>query len=117
MSGLRTLLKMDVVAAWDGLPRSTQDAIGVLVIKEALLRFAAGEFVSDQPGKGVVYLSPAGRRRADRQAYEVEALLNDILQTDLPELFGCNPSAEHPNGTDPPWAKPILFKMRPPAPS
>lgn len=101
----------DFIALWHRLLPDDQAAIGVLAIKEAFLRFAGDDLQGDQPGEGVRYLTPAGQRAARDEADETMGNLTGLIHGGFPDLFGENPSPEHPNGTDPPWAEPIRFRV------
>ena len=112
MSALTKLPAIDFAATWAGLSAETRERIGTLVIEEQFLRHAAMDLQGDRPGEGIRYLTRAGQRAAERRADEISVDLRDVVHAPLPDLFGCNPSDEHPNGTDPAWAAPVVFRVK-----
>ena len=100
------LPNLDFAQVWDILSPNVQAEIGRLVIQEAFLRFAAGEYEGDD-GERVVYLEDESRAAVDEAAESTADMLRGVIEGHLPELFGENPSPAHPKGTDPAWAAPI----------
>ncbi|MGA0595166.1 hypothetical protein [Enterovirga sp. CN4-39] len=105
------LPEIDFSSAWLCLSGSTRDEIGALVLKEAFLRFAAEYLVGDQLGEGVRYLDLDGQEDAELNADEAAVEIRTLLHNHYPDLFGEGPSPDRPNGSDPPWADPIVFRV------
>lgn len=94
--------RLDFGKIWSLLSPAVQAEVGSLVIKQALISYAASEFEG-----GVVYLDTPNRDAADQEAWDVQSDRDRILWKALPEMFGLDPSPEHPDGTDPFWATPM----------
>lgn len=101
----------DFTAIWAALPPERQAAIGALAIENNFLLFVSDELQGDTPDEGIVYLDAAAREAASIASSSIAQDLSDAIQSALPDIFGENPSPEHPRGTDPAWATPIRFKI------
>lgn len=89
--------------AWASLSSEAQAEIGRLALTSALFNAAASTYQG-----GIVYLDGDGRDEADQAFHDVTEEILRVAGDHLPDLYGNNPSDEHPGGTDPLWAKPMV---------
>lgn len=89
-------------AAWASLSPEAQAEIGHLALTSALFNCAASTYQG-----GLIYLDGDGRDEADQAFHHVTEEILRVAGDHLPDLYGNNPSDEHPGGTDPLWATPM----------
>lgn len=106
----------DFHAAWAALSPDMQARIGGLAIANSFYLLAGSILRGDRRGQGVVYLDRDGREKALEASEAALNTLDEEINAALPDLFGEYPSPEHPNGTDPAWATPMVFSARKGAP-
>lgn len=102
---------IDYASAWASLPAETQARIGALAIEASLLLHASNRFQGDEDGEYVVYLDDDDRDEANLQSGRALSAMDEVIHPAFPDLFGEYPSDEHPNGTDPTWATPLVRKV------
>ena len=111
---MNQLPDIDFAVAWSCIPPETQARIGAAAIKANFLMFASGEWQGDEEGEGVTYFDAERRDEISEAAGRALADMGALIEPEFPDLFGENPSAAHPYGTDPTWATPIRRPVCPP---